>query len=600
MTSPPASAIARIASRLERPVVTTSSTSRTLGAGIEAEAAAQFEGAGRALDEHRGQAEGAAHFVADDDPAHRRGDHRLQSAAEGGVDLVGERAGETLGARRVHQHPRALQVARRAEARGEDEVAFEQRFGSPEFGQNILFGHASRPSRHRLCTSFSLANYKGRDKRLRRREPLPIRPRLSGGPAGPILWLEPVTGVVMTFKFGLIALAAVGMTPVAAQGQTPANPAPQEQAAATTAAPAGPSAAAANPSATPAAATDATGASAVAPGAAPTAPAFDHAVPTPGIGMPDGRIGLQDQFTPVGREASAFHDNWLLALCAAMSLLVLVLLMWTMVKYRRSNHPTPSRTSHNTVVEVIWTLVPVLVLVAIAVPSIRLIRHQYSPPPADLTIKVIGNQWYWSYQYPDNGGFEIVSNMLKEKADAPAGTRFRTDADGPRLLGVDERMVIPAGKVVKFIVTSNDVIHSFAMPAFWTKTDANPGILNETWVKVDRPGVYFGQCSELCGARHAFMPIAIEVVTPERFAQWVAAKGGTMPGAGRPAGGPGATPAVAPADSTAATQVSPAAVTAPAPAAGAAPVPAPAGGAAPAAPGNTQPNVANRATTGTN
>ena len=398
---------------------------------------------------------------------------------------------------------------------------------------------------------------------------------------------------MMTLKFGLIALAAVGMTPLAAQGQTPANPAAQEQAAPTAVAPAGPSAAAANPSATPAAGTDATGASAVAPGAAPAAPAFDHAAPTPGIGMPDGRMGLQDQFTPVGREASAFHNNWLLALCAAMSLLVLALLIWAMIKYRRSANPTPSRTSHNTLVEVIWTLVPVLVLVAIAVPSIRLIRHQYSPPPADLTVKVIGNQWYWSYQYPDNGGFEIVSNMLKERGEVPAGTRFRTDADGPRLLAVDERLVIPAGAVVKFIVTSNDVIHSFALPAFWTKTDANPGILNETWVKVDKPGVYFGQCSELCGARHAFMPIAIEVVTPERFAQWVATKGGTMPAAGRPAGGPGATPAVAPADSTAATQVTPTNA-APVPAEGAAPV-APPTAPAPAAPGNTNPGVANRA-----
>ncbi|WP_319941213.1 cytochrome c oxidase subunit II [Sphingomonas glaciei] len=400
----------------------------------------------------------------------------------------------------------------------------------------------------------------------------------------------------MKLKTGLIALAAVGMIPMAAQGQTaatPAAPAAQEQAAtpaATTGAPAGPNAAAANASATPAAGVDATGASAVAPGGALAAPAFDHAVPVKGVGMPDGRMGLQDQFTPVGREASAFHDNWLLALCAAMSLLVLVLLLWTMVKYRRSAHPTPSRTSHNTFVEVVWTLVPVLVLVAIAVPSIRLIRHQYSPPPADLTIKVIGNQWYWSYQYPDNGGFEIVSNMLKERGEVAAGARFRTDADGPRLLAVDERLVIPAGKVVKFIVTSNDVIHSFAMPAFWTKTDANPGILNETWVKVDKPGVYFGQCSELCGARHAFMPIAIEVVAPERFAQWVSTKGGTMPGA---------TPAVAPADSTAATQVSPAAVTAPAPAAGAATA-APPTAPQSAAPGNTTPSVANRATDGSN
>jgi cytochrome c oxidase subunit 2 len=183
------------------------------------------------------------------------------------------------------------------------------------------------------------------------------------------------------------------------------------------------------------------------------------------------------------------------------------------------------------VIEVIWTVIPVLILVAIAIPSIRLIRAQYSPPPADLTVKVIGNQWYWTYQYPDNGGFEVVSNMLKEQKDVKAGDRYRTDADGPPLLAADERLVIPAGKVVKFIVTSNDVIHAFAIPAFWTKIDANPGRLNETWVKVDRPGVYFGQCSELCGARHGFMPIAVEVVPEATFNAWLASKGGTPKGA---------------------------------------------------------------------
>jgi cytochrome c oxidase subunit 2 len=416
------------------------------------------------------------------------------------------------------------------------------------------------------------------------------------------------TGVLMNWKYWLIAVAAAGLMPAAAQSQPAGVPAgKQEQAASAATGPAAPAggaseaastgatAATANPSATPAATTDATpGASAVsgpvtAPGATtPAAPAFQHAAPEPGIGMPDGRMGLQDQFTPVGREAAAFHNNWLLVLCALISLFVLGLLLWTMVRYRRSANATPSRTSHNTFVEVVWTLVPVLILVAIAVPSIRLIRHQYSPPPADLTVKVIGNQWYWTYQYPDHGGFEIVSNMLKERNEVAAGARFRTDADGPRLLAVDQRLVIPAGKTVKFIVTSNDVIHSFAMPAFWVKTDANPGILNETWVKVDRPGVYFGQCSELCGARHAFMPIAIEVVTPDRFNQWIASKGGTLPGA---------TPAAA--DSTAATVVSPAAGGAPTPVAGAttaAPPTAP----QPAAPGNTQANVANRATDGTN
>ena len=267
--------------------------------------------------------------------------------------------------------------------------------------------------------------------------------------------------------------------------------------------------------------------------------------PNPEYGVPvPGSMGIQHQVTGIGREAAGFHNNILLVLCAAISLLVLVLLAYTMIRYRRGRNPTPSRTSHNTAIEVVWTLVPVLVLVGIAIPSIQLLRHQYSPPPADLTVKVIGNQWYWTYQYPDNGGFEIVSNMLKEKADVPAGQRYRTDADGPPLLAADERIVIPAGKVVKFIVTSNDVIHAFAVPAFWTKIDANPGRLNETWVKVDRPGVYFGQCSELCGARHGFMPIVVQVVPPAEFATWIASKGGTMPGA-KPAAVPdsaGSTP----------------------------------------------------------
>jgi cytochrome c oxidase subunit II len=267
--------------------------------------------------------------------------------------------------------------------------------------------------------------------------------------------------------------------------------------------------------------------------------------PTPGIGEPVERgWSTQFQVTEIGRQAADFHNKWLLLLCALISIFVLALLAYVMVRYRRSAHPEPSRTSHNTVIEVIWTVVPVLILVAIAIPSIRLMRAQYSPPPADLTVKVIGNQWYWTYEYPDHGGFEIISNMLKEKNDPTLrpGERVRTDADGPPLLAVDERMVIPAGQVVKFIVTASDVIHSFAVPSFWEKIDANPGMLNETWVKVDRPGVYFGQCSELCGARHAYMPIAVEVVPPAQFAAWVASKGGTMPGATPAAAPQGAQP----------------------------------------------------------
>lgn len=309
-----------------------------------------------------------------------------------------------------------------------------------------------------------------------------------------------------------IALAAAGLTPAAAGAQTAA---PTLNAAAT--APAGTAQPAAGP-------VDAQGPIVYG--------SVGHAIPTPGIGQPDGRKGIQTQVTPIGEEAASFHNNWLLPLCVAISALVLILLVVALVKFRRGANPTPSRNSHNTVIEVIWTLVPVLILVAIAIPSIRLVRHQYSPPPADLTVKVTGHQWYWSYELPDYG-VQFDSYMLKEANDPTRQKtqRARTDADGPPLLAVDNRLVIPEGKVVKFIVTADDVIHSFAVPAFWIKQDANPGQLHETWAKVDRPGVYFGQCSQLCGARHGFMPTAVEVTSPAQFAQWVAQKGGHMPGA---------------------------------------------------------------------
>lgn len=257
-----------------------------------------------------------------------------------------------------------------------------------------------------------------------------------------------------------------------------------------------------------------------------------HLAPTPGVGMPTERIGLQPQVTPIGQEAEWFHDKILVWMMGLISALVLALLIWVILRYNARANPTPSKTHHNTAIEIIWTLLPVLILVLIAVPSIRLLAHQYSPPKADLTVKAIGNQWYWTYQYPDNGDFEVVSNMLKEKGEATGKERARTDADGPRLLAVDERMVVPVDSTVKVITTSNDVIHSWAVPSFWVKMDAIPGRLNETWFHTPKtPGVYFGQCSELCGARHAFMPIAVEVVSKAQFAQWVAYKGGKMPGA---------------------------------------------------------------------
>ena len=314
-----------------------------------------------------------------------------------------------------------------------------------------------------------------------------------------------------------IALAAAGLTPAAAQ--SPAT-SPAQNAAVTPAA-----AAHGNPSQS-AAKPGNTAPEQIVPGS------VGHAIPTPGIGQPDSqRFGIQEQVTPIGQEALSFHNNWLLPLCAIISVFVLGLLLYSIIAFRRGANPTPSRSSHNTLIEVIWTLVPVLILVGIAIPSIRLLRHQYSPPPADVTVKVTGHQWYWSYELPDYG-VQFDSYMLKEAGDPnrQPSQRARTDADGPPLLAVDNRLVIPEGKVVKFMVTADDVIHSFSVPGFWIKQDANPGQLHEAWAIAERPGVYFGQCSQLCGARHGFMPIAVEVTSPGRFAQWIAQKGGHMPG----------------------------------------------------------------------
>jgi cytochrome c oxidase subunit 2 len=327
------------------------------------------------------------------------------------------------------------------------------------------------------------------------------------------------------FKLAAIA-AAFGLAPAATFAATATAPAPV----------------AANATSPAPSETAATSNSAVA-----TAPAFQHADPTPGIGQPDGRWGLQDQVSPIGHRALWFHNMVLMPLIIAISLFVLALLFWVVFRYRRRPGRAPSRNSHNTTLEILWTLIPVLILVAIAVPSISLLRAQYSPPRADLTIKVVGNQWFWEYQYPDHG-VNLVSNMLdNDQADAN---------HEPRQLAADERMVVPVGATVKLIVTSNDVIHAFGVPAFWTKIDAVPGRLNETWFSADRPGVYYGVCYELCGARHGYMPIAVEVVTPERFAQWIASKGGHMPGAA-----PAASAAAPAANNSAQTAATPAATT---------------------------------------
>jgi cytochrome c oxidase subunit 2 len=215
---------------------------------------------------------------------------------------------------------------------------------------------------------------------------------------------------------------------------------------------------------------------------------------------------LQESAAPVMDYIIWFH-NWLVGTITVITLFVLALLVIVVVKFNAKANPVPSRTTHNTLIEVAWTLIPVLILVAIAVPSFRLLFLQLDTPKADLTVKATGKQWYWSYAYPDNGKFEFDSLMSQEKK--------------PRLLGVDNEMVVPVNKVVRVQTTGADVIHAFAVPAFGIKIDAIPGRLNETWFKATKTGMFYGQCSELCGKDHAFMPIAVRVVSDQEFATWV-------------------------------------------------------------------------------
>jgi cytochrome c oxidase subunit II len=221
---------------------------------------------------------------------------------------------------------------------------------------------------------------------------------------------------------------------------------------------------------------------------------------------------LQGSATQVMDDITSFH-NWLLITITLITLFVLALLAIIVVKFNAKANPVPSRTTHNTLIEVAWTLIPVLILVAIAVPSFRLLFLELDIPKADLTIKATGKQWYWSYAYPDNGKFEFDSLLACDEA--------RAKCQEPRLLTVDNEVVVPVNKVVRVETTGADVIHSFAVPAFGIKIDAIPGRLNETWFKANKIGVYYGQCSELCGKDHAYMPIAVRVVSDQDFAAWV-------------------------------------------------------------------------------
>jgi len=238
--------------------------------------------------------------------------------------------------------------------------------------------------------------------------------------------------------------------------------------------------------------------------------------PTPGA----RGIALQPAASELKHDAIWFHDVILMPVITLISLLVLGLLIWVAIRYNKKANPVPAKWSHNTLIEVIWTVVPVLILLVIALFSFRLLYKYEAMPEPDLTVKVTGNQWNWGYEYPDQAVPEYISNMLPEDEALARNVPYR--------LAADEAMVVPVGKTVRLLITASDVIHSVALPAFGLKTDAIPGRTNETWFNAERTGVYYGQCSELCGVDHAFMPIEIRVVTEAEFAAWVASRGGSM------------------------------------------------------------------------
>jgi cytochrome c oxidase subunit 2 len=234
-------------------------------------------------------------------------------------------------------------------------------------------------------------------------------------------------------------------------------------------------------------------------------------VASAGSGQPSAwQVGFQQSATPIMDHIVWFHD-FLLWIISAITAFVLLLLVIVMVRFNARANPIPSRTTHNTLIEVLWTVIPIAILTVIAVPSFKLLFLQLHVPPADVTVKATGKQWYWTYSYPDHGKFEFDSLLIRDGLKA----------DQPRLLAVDNEMVVPVNKVVRVLTTGAEVIHAFAVPSFGIKIDSIPGRVNETWFKATREGVYYGQCSELCGKDHAFMPIAVRVVNEQAFAAWV-------------------------------------------------------------------------------
>lgn len=223
------------------------------------------------------------------------------------------------------------------------------------------------------------------------------------------------------------------------------------------------------------------------------------------------QMGYNESVTSVMDDIVHLHDRILLPIIVAISVFVLFLLLYSIYKFRASKNPVPSKTSHNTFIEILWTVVPCLILIVIAVPSFRLLYKQDIIPKADLTIKATGYQWYWGYEYPDQN-IAFDANMIETK---------NLKANQPRLLETDNHVVVPVNKTVKVLITANDVLHAWALPSFGVKRDAVPGRINETWFKSTKEGVYYGQCSELCGSRHAFMPITVRVVSEKQYNDWI-------------------------------------------------------------------------------
>ena len=223
------------------------------------------------------------------------------------------------------------------------------------------------------------------------------------------------------------------------------------------------------------------------------------------------QMGFNESVTSVMDDIVHLHDRILLPIIVAISVFVLFLLLYSVIRFRASKNPVPSKTSHNTFIEILWTVIPCLILIVIAVPSFRLLYKQDVIPKADVTIKAIGYQWYWGYEYPDQN-IAFDANMIETK---------NVTLNQPRLLETDNHVVVPVGKVVKVLITANDVLHAWAIPSFGVKRDAVPGRINETWFKAEKEGVYYGQCSELCGSRHAFMPITVRVVSEKQYNDWL-------------------------------------------------------------------------------